>query len=123
VNLKILYDYLMPTHDISAYNALFLKSAKDHIDTIENSLSNIISAQDKKTIFEDIYRRVHSLKGSSSVMQHDNISSTCTEIISIIHPEDKIEEPKDISVISRLVNILKEQIKDIDDERKVQNIM
>lgn len=73
----------MPNTDISSYNDLFLKSANNHLTEVKKLLSNI-QIENKKQTFEEIYRHIHSLKGSSSVMGVNTIVTLCDEINSLI---------------------------------------
>ncbi len=109
----------MPPQDISSYNGLFLKTAKEHIDIISNNLDALKDISDKQNVYEEIYRRAHSLKGSSSVMGHREITETCTEIVTLVHPliEASISDEK-LNHLSSLVLNLKRQI---DEVEKISN--
>lgn len=105
----------MPQQDISSYNGLFLRSAKDHIDTIENKLLPLLNSLNQNDNTEEIYRRAHSLKGSSSVMGYTEISDICNQIIGLVHPQDtEIPNDKSFDTLPDLIDSLKKQIFEIE---------
>lgn len=75
----------MSAHDLKNYNALFLKSANEHLQIVEVDLQKLSENIDQNFLVEEMYRRIHSLKGSSSIMQYKDIAVICTEIDKILH--------------------------------------
>lgn len=73
-------------NDISSYNELFLTTAKEHVEAILKVLHNDNDNQN----LNEVFRRAHSLKGSSEMMNHEQITSICDQIISLIRPEDMV---------------------------------
>lgn len=106
-SLLILYDYLMIPRDIAGYNDLFLKTAREHIQALESLLSSP-SLPDIKEVF----RHVHSLKGSSQIMGYQEIAKSCSEIIANIRPQGTIltADKELVSNLSTLVTELEKQI-------------
>jgi chemotaxis protein histidine kinase CheA len=98
----------MTPRNIAGYNSLFLKTAKEHIQELERLLFSTTNQPNIKEVF----RHVHSLKGSSQMMGYENIAALCTEIISNIRPKNTIIEAnrENIESIEKLVKELKNQI-------------
>jgi chemotaxis protein histidine kinase CheA len=111
----------MPTHNISGYESLFLKTAKDHIDVIEKNLKTLTITHDKKVALEEIYRQAHSLKGSSTIMKYDTIAKVCERVIDIVHPQKDIKEIVDITPLQGLLQQLQIQIKEIEERKNAQH--
>lgn len=109
----ILYDYLMTPRDIAGYNTLFLKTAREHIQALESLLSSS-SLPDIKEIF----RHVHSLKGSSQMMGYQEITKLCSEIIANIRPQGTIltANKELVTSLSLLVKELENQIKKVSEK-------
>lgn len=120
-NLKILYDYLMSIDAISGYDALFLKTAKEHADAIEMNLAIITTTHDKKVALEEIYRQAHSLKGSATLMKYDVIAEICGKIIEIVHPKEEIKEVEETSLLNSLLQQLQTRVKEIEERKDVQH--
>lgn len=100
----------MTPGDISGYNDLFLKTATEHISAIENILSGVTSTEN----MEELFRQVHSLKGSSEVMGHNDISKTCSEIISCIRPGGNL-----VTVNGEIVDKLKTLTNDLKNQLQI----
>lgn len=98
----------MTSADIAGYNDLFLRTATEHISAIENLLSGVSSTEK----LEELFRQVHSLKGSSEVMGHNEISKTCSEIISYIRPGGDLVtiNSEIVEILKKLTNQLKNQL-------------
>lgn len=77
----------MPAPDITDFTELFFKTASDHVREIEKLLDYIESSPTPTKIIDEIFRHVHSLKGSSSVMGYTQIAEACEKLDVIIHPE------------------------------------
>ncbi|MDO8270091.1 MAG: Hpt domain-containing protein [Candidatus Levybacteria bacterium] len=95
----------MPTPDISDYNELFLRTAKDHVKALEELVLKLEATGPTPKITEEIFRQAHSLKGSSSVMGFKKITDLCTQIDQTIHPGDGKDrfEKKQTAEISRCI--------------------
>lgn len=105
----------MTSRDISGYTSLFLKTAKEHIASLENMLKS----QGKPVDWDDFFRHVHSLKGSSQMMGFGNISEVCSEIINNIRPQDSIVEVDGelTQILKLLVEKLKKQLRTLESEK------
>ena len=111
----------MSIHAISGYDALFLKTAKEHTNAIEKNLTALATTYDKEVALQEIYRRAHSLKGSSTLMNYDVIAETCGKIIEIVHPRENIKEIGDTAPLASLLQQLQTQIKEIEERKDVQH--
>jgi two-component system chemotaxis sensor kinase CheA len=105
----------MPTRDISSYQALFLKDAKDHIVHIEALLLALETEPDQEETIKEIYRRAHSLKGASAVMGYNKITDSCTQIDLILKPKEVTTtfDPEEIKAITNLVSNIKTQVRSV----------
>lgn len=103
----ILYDYLMTPRDNAGYNDLFLKTAYEHIDACQYLLSKSELAD-----FEEFFRNIHSLKGSSELMGHIPLAKICEEIISLIRPDGVLLLPntKLITLLQTLIGKAKNHL-------------
>src|SRR5690348_9473201 len=108
MRLKILYDYLMQRNDISNYDGLFFETANDHITSCESLLIDTPQTVD----MQEIFRHIHSLKGSSQMMGFENISNICQKLISIIRPDESVitVDSDGLTTIKQLFNDLKKQL-------------
>lgn len=71
----------------SEYSDLFLKTAKEHIQIVEKLLIGYESDLTNHELQKEIYRRIHSLKGSSTIMNHEKIADHCSKILEFLNPE------------------------------------
>ncbi len=105
----------MSVSDISGYSELFFKTADEHITQIEEGLREVMHSANPNELTEEIYRHVHSLKGSSSVMGYNAISSICTKLGDILHPDATtytITE-QNFNELTNLMKALKEEMSEI----------
>jgi chemotaxis protein histidine kinase CheA len=102
----------MSATDISGYSELFFKTADEHIERVEEGLKEVMKAVNPKEVTEEIYRHIHSLKGSSSVMGYNTISDLCSKIDELMHPEEDIYTITDhnIDELMSLVGTLKKDL-------------
>ena len=77
----------MTNINVSDYEDLFFSTASDHLLAIEQQLK--FRSLKKQVDLNEIFRRIHSLKGSASVMKHNNISDLCDEISQLIKRQSK----------------------------------
>lgn len=110
----------MTPRDTAGYNNLFLKSAWEHIKALD-ILLNSDNLPDQKEVF----RHVHSLKGSSQMMGYKKIAEACSEIIAHIRPEGTILEASDelIKVIKKYLDEVKEQMTLLESEKIGDSIL
>ena len=106
-------------NDISSYNDLFLTTAKEHINALENKFAEDNTIEN----MEEIFRRLHSLKGSSGAMGYKEIENTCTKMVDLIRPEQKVLLPDEqtFNTLKTFFDRLKEQLRSIS-SGKVGNI-
>lgn len=105
----------MSASDISGYTELFFQTADEHIAKIEEELKEVLSSSNSQEEIEDIYRRVHSLKGSSSVMGYHVISDMCTTIGDLIHPSEGVLtiSSANIGEVTNLIGGLKNKLQEV----------
>ncbi len=110
----------MTPRDIAGYNMLFLKTAQEHIQVLELLLSS-----DKFPDAKEIFRHVHSLKGSSQMMGYQKIATICSEIISYIRPEGTIIQTNNeaIEQIKKSLDEVKKQLKQLESEKIGDNVL
>lgn len=77
----------MSTTDTSDYNALFITTASDHLNAVAKLLQQLPKDGDPGYIASEVFRHIHSLKGSSGVMGYQKISQLCDSIDALIHPD------------------------------------
>lgn len=87
----------MPVSDVSSYRGLFIETATDHIRAINSLLVNERTTESE----EEIYRHLHSLKGSASVMGYLDIVELC----------NKASNQKDFDELGKIVNLIEDNIK------------
>lgn len=105
----------MSAQDLSEYKDLFIQSAKDHLKALEQQISLINPSENSKEILEEIYRRAHSLKGSSAIMGHSSITQLCSGIIDLTHSEDAFStmDQHTINQLKAKINTLRELLEKI----------
>ncbi len=98
----------MTPRDNAGYNDLFLKTAFDHIRICEDLLSN-----PQLMDFEEFFRNIHSLKGSSELMEHQTLTQICREMINLIRPQQDLLTP-DATLNATLQNLIKKAKNQLD---------
>lgn len=89
----------MPVSDVSSYRGLFIETANEHVNIIDSLLLQKVESDER----DEIFRRLHSLKGSSSVMGYKNIASLC----------DKAQDEKEVSQLKIVIADIREKISEI----------
>ncbi len=102
----------MPTPDLSTYNELFFKTADEHLNAIRAQVIKL-SGGINNEILSEIYRRVHSLKGSSSVMGYSEISDLCSEMLDFLSEDFSSDVERLKNKTDEFANVLENKIKNI----------
>lgn len=101
----------MTDTDLLSYRDLFIETAKEHVQKINSELANS-SARDE--VMDEIYRRIHSLKGSSSIMGFSEISQLCTKAGDLLQNRDKESNIEDnLKIVQEIVNSIQQKIEEI----------
>lgn len=78
----------MPTTDTADYNNLFLTTAQDHLDAVTKLIDAAKNENlDASNAASEIFRHIHSLKGSASVMGYEEIVKLCDLIDAVVHTD------------------------------------
>ena len=101
----------MPDQDLGSFIDLFFSTANDHYASIKEQILRISEKEDNTSVLYEIYRRSHSLKGSSMMMGYKNITEVCVSLVSLVHPENgQVFQLDQLSQLNILTEKLYEQI-------------
>lgn len=96
--------------NLSEYTELFISTAMDHILSSRDLL--LSSSLSQSETLREVYRRMHSLKGSSSVMGYSSIQEVSQHIVDLIHENEELSDSIKDSILISLKK-LEEDIKKI----------
>ncbi len=101
----------MTDTDLLSYRDLFIESAEEHVQKINSELTN---SSARKEVIDEIYRRIHSLKGSSSIMGFSEISQLCTKAGDLLQDREKESTRDDnLKIVQEIVNNIQQKIEEI----------
>ena len=70
--------------DMSQYLGVFVEEAKENIQALNNSVMELESNPDSKDAIDEIFRLMHTLKGSSATMGFSKMSKMCHALESLL---------------------------------------
>jgi two-component system chemotaxis sensor kinase CheA len=103
---------------------LFLVEANDHLETIEKELLVLEkeTEQSNKSAIDNLFRAIHSIKGSSGFMQLDNINDLAHVMETLLQKMrngEIVPESKYIDCLLDGVDLLSTMIGNIDNSESV----
>lgn len=106
----------MVSFDINSYHSLFIKNARDCLNSIKDNLISLKT----ENVFE-MYRMVHMLKSQSGFMGYQNTAQYCLlleKIFKLIKEKNLLLNPSQISNINQALDILTKDLDQIEQQKK-----
>ena len=105
--------------DMSQYLDTFLAEAREHLQTLDQSLLIMETSSDSKDILDEIFRSAHTLKGMSATMGYTRIAELTHEMENVLHKirsGEVFTTPAIIDLLFKCVDALKTMICDISEK-------
>jgi len=98
----------MVKNDMSMYKELFLAEAKEHLQSLNNSLLAIEQNPDEIEHLNEMFRAAHTLKGMASTMGYTNISELAHKMENVLGCLRSIEriDKKNIDILFECIDTL-----------------
>jgi two-component system chemotaxis sensor kinase CheA len=100
----------MTDTDLLSYRDLFVETGREHIRLINAELANNSKNEDA---VNEVYRRIHSLKGSSSIMGFSDISELCSKAGDLLLNQKEHSSSEELEKVEQIVAVIGEKIEEI----------
>ncbi len=97
----------MTDTDLLSYRDLFVTTGLEHIRLINAEFSKNANPMD---IVDEVYRRIHSLKGSSSIMGFSEISELCSNAGDLLISQKEHASEENLEKIKQIITKIGEKI-------------
>ncbi len=101
----------MTDADLLSYRDLFIETGLEHIRLIN---AEFAGNSKKEDLVDEVYRRIHSLKGSSSIMGFSDISELCSKAGDLLLNQKENISNDELEKIKQIINVIGEKIEKIE---------
>lgn len=99
--------------DATKFQAVFIDNATEWLTLLENTLCRFEHTPNDKDLLNDIFRTVHSIKGTSGTVGFENIylfAHSVEELLYLMRQDNLAPEKKIIDVLFGAIDIMLEML-------------